>query len=329
MELTYAARLACLVAVSMGLLQVSVEGLLWACSSVVVRLLQGLPLRHRERSLYVVQLLPFLFALLFTTSISATQYLLHETNFASEKVGTLCLGIALTVYCLWAIRIVLGGSVIFHTTRFSRACRRSADRLDDISRRPSTQLPVLTATGSGPRVALVGLIHPFILISRSLMDQGGLDAQALDIVFEHERSHAVQLDNWKLLSLCFLPRLNLKVSQGKTWMQLWQNNSEWAADEDAIRGNSARSLLLAETLVSLARSHPAQERRLAYNCLVNAETELAQRVERLIHRTSEQPEPRSFKRYLMLGCATVVAVIVLLSLTSALGEVPEHLLHLG
>jgi beta-lactamase regulating signal transducer with metallopeptidase domain len=325
MALSYALRLVCVVAVSFGLLQVAFELLLWAAAPVVLRLLPSLSLRFRERTLYLVQLTPAMLALLGTAFCAAPQYIANETNLAPERVGWLCLVLAATIALWLAVRIALGIRMAVRTTQFSRDCRRIADGTYPAESR----IPIVAVSLATPRVALVGLLNPFILISKSLLGAGGLNPLALEIVLDHERSHAAQHDNWKLLSLHCLPRLNLKLPNGKTWMQLWRNAAERAADDDAVGGNSGRGFLLAETLVALARSHAVASPRIACTNFLCDETELALRVESLIQANPEQTLPRSYKLGIAVCFLLAGGAVLLANLASALREVPEHILHLG
>jgi len=324
MILSYPMRLACLVAVSMGLLQIGFELALWLCAPVMLRVVRTLPLRQRERLLYAVQLLPLVLALAFTGLFAVPRYVSNETNFAPEGVGWVCLLLAAALVAWWTARVAGGVRMAVRTARFRRACAG-----DEAVLSLSRETPVVLVGGARPRVALVGLLRPLIFISRSLIEAGGLDAPALEVVLDHERSHAAQGDNWKLLSLHCVPRLNLRLLAGKTWMQLWQNAAEWAADEDAVGGNSARALLLAETLVALARSNSAPGPQLACTNFVCEETELALRVERLIDRSPERCAPLDYRLGLALGCVALSGAVVIANFISVLGEIPEQLLHLG
>ena len=229
------------------------------CSGWLGRLFCGsprpLPLRLQERAFYLVQLLPVLGAVTLTGIFFLPQYLSSETNLAPEHVGWLCIVLALSFYAWWAAGSIRGVRIVLRTIRFSRACRLQAQ--DSVP--CSSGATIVSVAGNTPRVALVGLLRPFILISRSLLGERGLDPLALQVVLEHERAHAAQRDNWKVLSLRCLPRLNLRLSNGKTWMQLWQSTAEWAADEDAVAGSTARALMLAETLVALARTQSTEK----------------------------------------------------------------------
>jgi beta-lactamase regulating signal transducer with metallopeptidase domain len=325
MALSYALRLGCVIAISLGLLQVAFELLLWLAAPAVQRLLPNLSLRSRERALYLVQFLPVVLALLGTALCAAPQYIANETNFAPEKVGWLCLVLAGSIALWWAAGLAQGARTILRTKEFSRDCRQAAERLYGTESR----IPVLAVSGSVPRVALVGLLNPFILISKSLLGPGGLNPQALQVVLAHERSHAAHHDNWKLLLLHCLPRLNLKLRSDRTWTQLWQNAAERAADGDAVGGNPGLRFLLAETLVSLARSRTVAGPNIACTNFTCDETELALRVESLIQPVAQQDTPRSWKLAFALCFALAGGAVLLVNLASALREVPEHILHLG
>ncbi len=325
MALSYALRLGCVIAVSFGLLQVALELLLWAVAPFVLRLLPSLSLRYGERTLFLIQLFPAALAMLCTALCAAPQYIANETNLAPERVGWLCLVLAATVALWWAFRVALGVGMAVRTMQFSRDCREIADATYGIESR----VPVIAVSGAVPRVALVGLLNPFILISKSLLGAGGLNPQALEVVLDHECSHAAQHDNWKLLSLQCLPRLNLKLPDGKTWMQLWRNAAERAADQDAVGGNFGRSFLLAETLVALARSRAVAGPRIACTNFICDEAELALRVESLIQTNPQKTLPRSYKLGLAVCFLLAGGAVLLANLASALREVPEHILHLG
>jgi len=329
MILSYPMRLACLVVVSMGLLQLGFELAIWVCGPAILRMARAMPLRHRERTLYLAQLLPVLLALAFTGLFAVPRYVSNETNFSPEGVGSACvlLAVALVVWC--AVKFGGGVAMVVRTALFGIEAFREACQGSEAVATGLDETPVLVVAGLRPRVALVGLMRPFIFISRSLVEAGGLDKPALEVVLDHERSHAAQGDNWKLLSLQCLPRLNLRLTGGKTWMQLWQNAAEWAADEDAVQGNSARALLLAETLVTLARSNSFSASRIACTNFVCEETDLAQRVERLIEARPERARSFDYRVGMVLGGVALCGAVVLANLSSALAEIPERLLHWG
>jgi hypothetical protein len=323
MVISYSLRVTCLIGVTVALLQVTMELLLWIGAPVVLRVIQSLPLRQRERTLYLVQLLPVIVSILLTGLFFLPHYVRNETNLAPEHVGRLCIVLAASLYVWWGARIVRGIRMVSRTILFSRACRLGGDHSVPLA--PG----IVIVSGQTPRVALVGLRRPFILISKSLLDKGGLDPLALQVVLDHERSHAMQRDNWKLLSLYCLPRLNLRLPGRKTWMQLWQSTAEWAADDDAVGGISSRALMLAETLVALARTPSTVGQQVACTYLVCEDTELALRVERLLHRTPDMSLTQLYKTGLVLCFVALCVAAVLAAFSSAVRYLPEHLLHLG
>jgi Zn-dependent protease with chaperone function len=323
MALSYSLRLICLILSCLGILQFAAEFILWALAPLLLRLAARSSARQREQTIYAVQILPAYLAISCVALAFVPNYILHETNLASERVGWFCLAFAAAIAGWYGAGLYRGVHMLMVTTRFTRACKRSSERLPTSHEQP----PILTFRELPNRLALIGLLRPFILISSSLLE-GDLDPLALEVVLDHERAHAVQHDNWKLLSLQSLPRLNLVLRNGRTWMQLWRNAAECAADDDAVRGETARALLLAEALVSFSRYTSSEESPFVSTALVCGETDLVHRVERLI-----QPVPPSNaeegRKGLVLLCSTLAGVIALTMLLPFLGDLPEHILHLG
>jgi beta-lactamase regulating signal transducer with metallopeptidase domain len=325
MALSYPLRLVCLILVSAGLLQLALELLLWIGSPLLLRIFATLQIRQRERAFYFARVAPFLLAVLATFLFCVPWYLSNETNFGSERIGSLCLLLAAAVFAWYGITAVAGLRIALRTVRFTRVCRRDGQGL---AAAPE-QTPILTFSGPTHRVALVGLLRPFIFISRSLVEDGGLDPLSLEVVLDHERSHATHHDNWKLLSLHCLPQVNLRLRGGSTWMQLWQNVAEWAADEDAVRGSRTRAFQLAETLVFFSIHAAARAPRIASTALVCRDADLVTRVERLINRESGS-STRDY-RFVTAAFWTMLLAVAIFMTTMAhwLNELPEHLLHLG
>jgi Zn-dependent protease with chaperone function len=338
MAISYSLRMVCVALVALGLIQISMELVFWAAAQLIFRLLAPLSARSRERSLYLIQLTPFLVAIALTCLVCVPGYIHNETNFAAEAVGWPCLLLAAGVLAWCASSILRGVRVMVRTAVFANACKTAgAKPLQGPSPTPIVSLP-----DAAYRVALVGLVHPRIFISDDLLADGGLSPLALDLVLEHEQSHAIQGDNWKLLSLYCLPRFNLPLAGNGSWLHQWQSAAEWAADDDAVRGDSSRALLLAQTLVAFARrvatpSAPAT----VSTAFVCGDKGLELRVDRLLelNPATADGSPRSHRRSapdsarlsaalalsaMLLGGATAIA-----ALTPWLHDLSEHLLHLG
>jgi hypothetical protein len=335
MALSYSLRLICLVIASAGILQISVELLLWIAAPSLLRQLQSLPIRSRERTIFLLQVSPFPLSLLTAVLFCVPQYLRTESNFASEEVGWAFLLLTFATTTWFGLSALRGLQAVLRTMHFARACRR-AGQLHHAAGRTT---PVLTLNENTQPVALVGLLNPFILVSSSLLENRTLTPEALELVLSHERSHAAHFDNWKLFTLYLLPRLNLRLRQGDTWMQLWQRTAEWAADEEAIGNDSERALLLAEALVAVVRS--AHSYSTLPNTLIQAafsceEKDLITRVDRLIDQQPAQRPSRSpaQQRSVLLTLSMTVLGLsaMLLGLAysmPALHRFSESLLHLG
>lgn len=325
MELSYPLRLACLIAVSMAVLQILFELLFWLAASPILRAVRSLTLRRQERVLYLLHFVPVALSLAITACCWVPEYVANETNFASEDVGSVCLIIASLLFTWWAVRAINVSVITLRTLRFSRACKRNGTPISPVD----DTTPIIAVPAAVARAGLVGVLRPVIFISKSLLDDRVFAPVALGIVLAHERAHARQRDNFKLLTLHCLPRLNLRLASGKTWMQHWQNTAEWAADEDAVHGDRSRALLLAETLITLARSASAPQPQVTCTYFVCEQSELALRIERLL-----QPQPRikaspSYRIITACAIALAAATIVLANVATLLHDIPERLLHLG
>jgi len=335
MAISYFMRMVCVALVAAGLIQAALEFVLWAAAKPIFRLLAPLSARSRERSLYLIQLTPFLLAVGLSSLVCVPGYVRNETNLASEAVGWPCLLLAGGVLAWFASTALRGLRVLVRTAIFSNACKTGGAG----TLRAATETPIVSLPDAGHRVALVGLFHPRIFISTDLLTDGGLSPLALDLVFEHERSHAIHGDNWKLLSLYCLPRLNLSLTGGGTWLQQWQSAAEWAADDDAVRGDFGRALLLAQVLVTFARrvagarfpamvSTPFACGSKGFELRVNRLLELGPGSTPVTGRALAVEDIGRLSAALTLTAMILGGAAAIAALTPWLHDLSEHLLHL-
>ena len=323
MTLPYTLRLLCVLAVAAGLILALSQIALALAASTILRRLDNLPARWRERILYGLQIGPALLGVFVAAAVCLPAYLRGETNLAGESVSSLCLFVAgLTVVC-FAVAIVRGLRNMLRTLRFASLCRRSGRLLTRAG-----AIPVLAIPDAGPPVCLIGFFRPLILVAAGF--DGALPA-AFDLALAHECSHAHHRDNWKLLTLSLLPRFDRLLPGGDPWSKPWQQAADWAADDDAVQGSPARSALLAEALVRAARAaHPAPASRASCICtaLTTADAALALRIDRLLH-------PRASNRFsgssLLLALAALALFVAATACTLSpwIYEFSERLLHLG
>jgi hypothetical protein len=334
MIVSYTDRLLCLTSIGVGLSQMSLELLLWSLSRMFLNLFDAMPARPRERLLFALQMVPFLGAILLTACLWIPYYARGEGDLGPERVGWFSLAAGAVVALWFGMAPMRGLRLALTTARFARACR-SVGRAIDCRR---IETPILSLPEGGFRIALVGLFKPMICLPQSQIDGSTLTPQALEIVLDHEQSHATQLDNWKLFFLMALPRLRLRLSGGASWMQLWQSAAEWAADDDAVRGDSARAFLLAETIVAGSRQLMPRSQHVVATMLVSSfgacedrdpqRTGLESRIDRLLFQLPVEPAKYG-SRLLPFAIAALGIAVALVSMAPDFHELSEYLLHLG
>ncbi|MFP5226150.1 MAG: hypothetical protein ACLGXA_00870 [Acidobacteriota bacterium] len=323
MTLSYSMRLLCVLTVVAGLTLAASQTILSLAARWLLRCLDRTTARWRERIVYLIQIGPAVLAMFVTVAVSLPAYLHGETNLASENVSLLCPFAAGVVFLWFGFAVSRGLWITAQTVRYARDCRRVGRILPCAS-----EIPVLLLPDPGPPLRLIGFFRPVILISSKFTSamQG-----ALDLALAHERSHANQLDNWKLLTLSFLPRIQQLLPGGDPWMQPWRTAADWAADDDAVQGDGHRSLHLAQALVIAARTTDPASRAHA-NCvctaLTVADVGLAARVDRLLHPRQSRPFANSHLLFSIAAIA-VFAALAICTLSPWIYTVSECLLHLG
>lgn len=318
MDLSYLLRLLCLVVVVVGAVHALGQLALAACSRPILRLLAAATARGRERALYLLQAAPLCAAFLFAGALCVPEYLRLEPANSAEAVSPLCLALAAAVVLWFGASALRGARLCLRTVRFTRACERCAHPLES-----AAELPLLALPQTGPLIALAGFFRPTLLVSRDLLAGRMLDPAALAVAFDHERSHAAHRDNWKLLSLRLLPGLGWNP-----WLAEWKSAAEWAADDDAARGDAARRLLLAETLLRVARCAPAAALPILHTGFSCREQELAARIDRLLR----EPAPcNAARRSLLVAAAALVLALAAAAviLWPSVYALSESILHLG
>lgn len=318
MTLSYGLRVFCLLTVVGGLVYASVQLVLAWMSPLLLHKLDDAGSRLRERLLYLAQIAPTLVAVFIAWILCLPEYLWHEPTQEAETIGWLTLVLVAAV-CIWfGAALCRGLRMTICTVRFARACRNSGRVMDH----PGATR-ILALAEPVPPVCLVGFVRPFILISEKLLEPGGLNPGALQAAIEHERAHISQFDNWKMLSISFLPRL-----LGDPWRRSWQLAADCAADEDAACGDAVRSLLLAEALVRTARLVKPSRSSAICAALTRGEAGLAVRVQRLLDPPTDS---RSSRNSLLFGLAGVIlfAAAAAVAISPWVYSACEMVLHLG
>lgn len=325
MNLSYTMRLLCLLIVVAGIVLGAAQLGLAMSARLILRRIEALPAVRREQVLYLLQIGPALFAAFVSIALCLPAFLRYEPHVAMESVSPVCLLAAAALLGWFAVAVGRGLRATLRTLRFAGACLRSGCMLDE--RGP---VPVLVVPDFAHPVALIGFLHPRIIVSADFARASReLDPGALAIALAHEYAHVAHRDNWKLLSLSFLPTCGRLLPGGNPWLPLWQLATDWAADDAAVGADRARALLLAETLVRAAACSPHRSRTPGLSTgLTGVETGLPARVDRLIlDRSGIVPEaPAALPR---LTVAALLALGAALLASLWIYPLSEWLLHLG
>ena len=323
MILSYPMRLLCVLLVVGGFAEGVAQLALAFGARFILRRLEFASARRREHALYLVQLAPALLAGFVAIALCLPAYLHFEPNHAMESVSLASVVISFGFVLWFASGLLRGLRITVRTLRFARS-RHAAGH---IALRNGA-LPVLVVPHLDYPLALIGFFRPRVLVSSDFLNAaGGFESQVFALALAHERAHAAHRDNWKMLSLSFLPRLDGLLPGGARLRQLWQTAADWAADDEAVDGDPLRSLQLAEALVRAARSVRPSQQSLLCTALTSAEAGLAARVQRLTDLQHTGP-PNA------LSVAPGFAVLALIA-AGALALAPwiypfsEWLLHFG
>jgi hypothetical protein len=160
-----------------------------------------------------------------------------------------------------------------------------------------------------PLLALAGVLRPRLVISDAVLQT--LSAEELDVALHHENAHRVSRDNLKRLLLLLAPG-PLPFVRGFAFLEpAWARFSEWAADDEATRGDSLRALSLAAALLRVARMGAGARLSFLQTSLVAGDCDLSARIDRLLRL--DHARPVSFPRTRALLSAAGVGISLCLA----------------
>jgi hypothetical protein len=325
MQLSYLARVICLALCSAGLLHMLLEGTAWFVSGLLPPVAGG-SARRVERSLFLLALAARLMPWLLSFGLLVPAYLRGEDNPAAERVGSASLALAACVL-VWSLTgIVRALAAALKVHRCCRLCRVVGRSADD--------LPLLLYPGERSLLAVAGVFAAKVIVSQPLLDANRFSRAALAVALAHEAAHVRHRDNLKLLLLSLLPHVSFSTESLPSLQQRWRLAAELAADEEGTEGEPARSLLLAQMLVAMAREGSCGLPQGLVG-LFSASEHLRVRVERLLAPPDSTSGPtlhsRRTSRTAIVSLAGCAAALTLLAMACLLFGHPaaEYLLHLG
>jgi len=276
MSLPYLLRLLCLCLASFSLVN-AVAGLLVSFSSrSVVHVAEKMQPRSGTRFLFFLRLLPFALAVAAVLGLCVPSYLWLEPLGAPERVGLLCLTLALLAATSWLLSLMR----VCRAIVFSLRCKRIWQQASRETYFMGDSSAALVVEQDAPLLALAGVFRPRLVISDGVLRS--LSAQQLEVALQHENAHRVSCDNLKRLFLLLAPDPFPFVHGFSFLEKAWAKFAEWAADDAAAGGDSLRALSLAGALLCVARMGASPRLSLLHTSLVAGNQDLAARVDRLL-----------------------------------------------
>ena len=275
----YFARLICLSLAAFFVVHLGGGLAVAAATAMVVRMVGRMRPRIAARILLTLRFLPVAGGLFVVAVLCVPSYLWLEPGEAAEEVGPACLVAAALAVAVWAFAIFRGSGTVLRSQRCINAARDTAK----------------------PLVAVAGVLRPRLLLSNVIRQH--LSRDQLAAALRHERAHITAWDNGKRLLLAFAPGLIPGVHGFSALERHWSRFTEWAADDDAIRGDADRALALAGALVRVARLGGVAV-PLAAGLLDGGD--LSERVERLLFPAPE--EPRDAQPIVVTAAAALTVV---------------------
>jgi beta-lactamase regulating signal transducer with metallopeptidase domain len=299
----YLLRLLCLCLASFFAVN-AVAGLLTSLASrAAVRMAESMRARSAARFLLAVRLLPCGLAISTVLALCVPSYLWLEPQASSERIGRACLALAILGAAGWFASLARVTRALFFSARFNRAWQRTG--CETLLRGESSKAVIVEK--DAPLLALAGVFRPRLVVSKAVLRS--LSAEELDLALHHENAHRISRDNLKRLFLLLSPTPLPLLRSFSSIERCWAKLSEWAADDEAVRGDSHRALSLAAALLRVARMGAALRLSFLHTSLCADDYGLSARVERLLRIEPLPAKPHS-TRSLAIGSSLGMAVCI-------------------
>lgn len=305
MILPYFSRLICLAFACSFLVHLLTAALMNCLAPAAIRFARVVRAREAARMFFVLRLFPLALTVLLVTGFCVPSYLRLEPDETTEPIGLACLAAAFFGFWSCAEAMVRGVHALLASRRYIRRCSELG--------RP-TQIdgdgePVCVVHEAAPVIAVAGLIRPTLIASSRVIRV--LSAEQISAALGHERAHWAAHDNLKRLFFRFAPRVLPLVHGFRRIERGWSRFTEWAADDRAVAGDPTRSVVLAATLVLVARISSAREPSPVTSSLLANGEDLSARVNRLLSATDQNE--KNTLGVAALGVSAVAALAVALT----------------
>jgi len=308
MIVPYALRLLCLCVASFFLINAAVGLLTAFASRAAIR--RGETMRPRSAAgfLFAARVLPCVLGAGAVLFFCVPSYLWLEPQASSERIGWACLALALLGAACWIGSVARVARAFAASLRFRRAWQEAGRE----TLLPGESSKAVIVEKDAPLLALAGVMRPRLVVSRAVLRN--LSTEELHLALQHESAHRLAHDNLKrlffLLAPVPIPFFRVFASLEQSWAKL----SEWAADDEAVRGDSQRALSLAAALLRVARMGAAPRLSFLHTSLCAGDHDLSARVDRLLRvqplQTKPLPRARSVAIGSTLGTAACIALFL-------------------
>jgi hypothetical protein len=232
-------------------------------------------------------------------------YLFLEPTSVPERAGWICLALVLPAVATVSVSLARGVRALLVSDGFAWRWRQASRR----GQLPGGHSNAVIVEREAPLLALAGIFRPRLFISDGVLR--ALAPGELDVALQHESAHRVSRDNLKRLFLVLAPDSPLFLPGLSLLEQSWVKFSEWAADDEAVKGDANRALSLATALLRVARLGAGPRLSFLHTSLVAGDRDLSARVERLLHLEAPRADSVRPSRYLAFGGGFCFAVCAL------------------
>jgi len=315
MNAAYLFRMACLSLASFFLVN-GVAGAATALfSSAAIRIAEAMRPRSAARFLFILRMLPAVLGITVVLGLCVPSYLWLEPQIASERVGFACLLLAALAVGACSRSLVGTARAITTSARLRREWLHTENEaLPTEEESEAVDEMAMIVQRKEPLLVLNGVFRPRMVISRGVLAE--LSRKQVDVAVRHEISHRESHDNLKrfllVLSPKFFPFINGFAALEKTWARF----SEWAADDEAVQGDSQRALSLATALLRVARMGARPRLSILQTSLLPEDQDLSARVDRLlcvesfpVEKTSPPNSPAMVRGLCFVACVLALASI--------------------
>lgn len=304
MNLPYSLRLLCLCLASFFLVHAALGFAAWLASPAAIRLAETMRPRMAARFLFFLRVLPALLAAILVLGLGVPSYVWLEPQATQESVSLACCAAALLGAAIWSISVARILHAAVRSSRYTRQCERIGREVV----REGVAVATSVLEVEAPLIALAGVIRPQVLISRSVLR--ALSPGQLDAALRHENVHRISRDNLKRFVFLLAPGIFPLTRSLVALERAWARFSEWAADDEATRGDTGVSLLLAAALVRVARIGAAEQPAVSLSPLIAGDRDLSARVDRLLRGEAAAPAPIWRPSALLSGVAVIATAVV-------------------